>query len=217
MSELFPAKSQVAPVEHHPAMPYAELPAFMAKLRAKDGSSARALEFTILTACRTGDTIGATRNELNKRDSLWTIPKERVKGKKGARKKDHVIPLSKAALAALDAAPEEGDYLFPGGKEGAGLSNAAMSELLKGMGYKPDYATVHGFRSTFKDWCSDMTSFPNEMSEVALSHTVSDKVEAAYRRGNMVERRRQMMEAWAKFCGGKAVGGNNVVAIGAAR
>jgi integrase len=214
LSELFPAKSQVAPVEHHPAMPYAELPAFMAKLRAKEGSSARALEFTILTACRTGDTIGATRNEINRRDSLWTIPKERVKGKKGARKKDHVIPLSKAALAALDGAPEEGNYLFPGGKEGAGLSSAAMSELLKGMGYSPDFATVHGFRSTFKDWCSDMTSFPNEMSEVALSHTVSDKVEAAYRRGNMVERRRQMMEAWAKFCGGKAVGGDNVVAIG---
>jgi integrase len=214
LSELFPAKSQVAPVEHHPAMPYADLPKFMAKLQAKEGSSARALEFTILTAARTGDTIGATRNELNKRDSLWTIPKERVKGKRGARKKDHVVPLSKAALATLDAALEEGEYLFPGGKEGAGLSNAAMSELLKGMGYSPDYATVHGFRSTFKDWCSDMTSFPNEMSEVALSHTVSDKVEAAYRRGNMVERRRQMMEAWAKFCAGKAVGGDNVVAIG---
>jgi integrase len=213
LSELFPAKAQVAPVEHHPAMPYAELPAFMAKLRAKDSVSARALEFTILTACRTGDTIGAVRKELNERDSLWTIPKERVKGKKGARRKDHVIPLSNAATAALDAVSEDGQYLFPGGKEGAGLSNAAMSELLKGMGYSPDYATVHGFRSTFKDWCSDMTSFPNEMSEVALSHTVSDKVEAAYRRGNMVERRRQMMEAWAKFCAGKAVGGNNVVAM----
>ena len=193
-------------------MPYADLPAFMAKLRAKEGSSARALEFTILTAARTGDTIGATRKELNEKDSLWTVPKERVKGKKGARRKDHVIPLSLAALSALDG-EEQGDYLFPGGKEGAGLSNAAMSELLKGMGYSPDYATVHGFRSTFKDWCSDMTSFSNEMSEVALSHTVSDKVEAAYRRGNMVERRRQMMEAWAKFCGGKSVGGNNVVTL----
>lgn len=216
LSELFPSKSQVAPVEHHPAMPYADLPAFMAKLRAKDSVSARALEFTILTAARTGDTIGATRKELNEKDSLWTVPKERVKGKKGARRKDHVIPLSRAALAALDGV-EEGNYLFPGGKEGAGLSSAAMSELLKGMGYSPEYATVHGFRSTFKDWCSDMTSFPNEMSEVALSHTVSDKVEAAYRRGNMVERRRQMMEAWAKFCAGKAVGGDNVVAIGGAR
>jgi integrase len=196
MSELFPAKSQVAPVEHHPAMPYAELPDFMAKLRAKEGSSARALEFTILTACRTGDTIGATRNELNKRDSLWTIPKERVKGKKGARRKDHIIPLSKAALIAMDEV-EEGDYLFPGGKEGSGLSNAAMSELLKGMGYAPDKA-----------------SFPNEMSEVALSHTVSDKVEAAYRRGDMVEKRRRMMEAWAKFCATTVVVGDNVVAIG---
>lgn len=214
LDQLLPAKAQVAPVEHHPAMPYADLPAFMAKLRAKEGSSARALEFTILTACRTGDTIGAVSAELNRRDSLWTIPKERVKGKKGARRKDHIVPLSKSALATLDAIDPEGDYLFPGGKEGAGLSNAAMSELLKGMGYSPDYATVHGFRSTFKDWCSDMTSFPNEMSEVALSHTVSDKVEAAYRRGNMVERRRQMMEAWAKYCGGKAVGGDNVVTIG---
>jgi integrase len=216
MSELFPAKAQVAPVEHHPALPYAEMPAFMAKLRARDSVSARALEFTILTACRTGDSIGAVRKEVNERDGLWTIPKERVKGKKGARKKDHIIPLSKAALVTLEiSSDDEPIFLFPGGKEGAGLSSAAMSELLKGMGYSPDYATVHGFRSTFKDWCSDMTSFPNEMSEVALSHTVSDKVEAAYRRGNMVERRRQMMEAWAKFCAGKAVGGNNVVAIGA--
>ena len=213
LSELFPATSQVTPVEHHPAMPYADLPAFMAKLRAKKGSSARALEFTILTAARTGDTIGATRKELNEQDSLWTVPKERLKGKRGVRRKDHVIPLSQAALAALKGVPEEGDYLFPGMK-GAGLSSAAMSELLKGMGYSPTYATVHGFRSTFKDWCSDMTSFPNEMSEVALSHTVSDKVEAAYRRGDMVERRRQMMDAWAKYCGGKAVGGDNVVAIG---
>jgi integrase len=214
LSELFPAKSQVAPVEHHPAMPYSEMPAFMAKLRAKESSSARALEFTILTACRTGDTIGAIHKELNRKDGLWTVPKERIKGKKGARKKDHVIPLSKPALAAFDGVPEEGDYLFPGGKEGAGLSSAAMSELLKGMGYSPDYATVHGFRSSFRDWVADMTSFPNEMAEIALAHTVADKVEAAYRRGNMVERRRQMMEAWAKFCGGRAVGGENVVAIG---
>lgn len=214
MSELFPAKSQVAPVEHHPALPYAELPAFMAKLRAKDSVSARALEFTILTACRTGDTIGAKQEELNRREALWTIPKERVKGKKGARRKDHVIPLSKPALVALDAAAGEGQYLFSSGKEDAGLSNAAMSELLKGMGYSPDYATVHGFRSSFRDWVADMTSYPNEMAEIALAHTVADKVEAAYRRGNMVEKRRRMMDDWAKFCAGKIVGGTNVVAIG---
>lgn len=214
LDQLLPARAQVAPVEHHPAMPYAEMPAFMAKLRVKEGVSARALEFTILTACRTGDTIGAVRDELSEDDRLWTIPKERVKGKKGARKKDHVIPLSKRAAAAVDAVAGDGNYLFAGGKEGAGLSNAAMSELLKGMGYSPSYATVHGFRSTFKDWCAEMTAYPNEMSEVALSHTVSDKVEAAYRRGNMLEKRRRMMEDWAAYCGGKAVGGANVVAIG---
>jgi integrase len=144
------------------------------------------------------------------------VPAARVKGKKGARKRDHVVPLSRQALAALDAVPvEEGsDYIFPGGKEGEGLSNAAMSELLKGMGYSPDVATVHGFRSTFTDWVADETDYPNEMSELAKAHTVSDKVERAYRRGNMREKRRRMMADWAMYCDGKAIGGNNVVAIG---
>jgi integrase len=214
LSELFPARAQVAPVEHHPAMPYAELPDFMAKLRAKEGASARALEFTILTACRTGDAIGATTDELNKTEALWTIPKDRLKGKRGVRKKDHLIPLSQAAMAALNETEEGEAYLFPGGKEGAGLSNAAMSELLKGMGYSPDCATVHGFRSSFRDWVADRTNYPNEMAEIALAHTVADKVEAAYRRGDMVERRRRMMDDWAKFCAGMAVVGDNVVAIG---
>lgn len=215
LDQLLPAKSQVSPVENHPALPYAELPAFMAKLRAKEGVSARALEFTILTVARTGDTIGATRREINKADKLWTVPAERLKGKKGGRKRDHVVPLTEQAIAALDAVPVEGSYLFPGGKEGAGLSNAAMSELLKGMGYSPDYATVHGFRSTFKDWAGDLTACPNEMSEMAMAHTVSDKVEAAYRRGDMREKRRRMMADWAAYCDGKAVGGDNVVKIGA--
>jgi integrase len=214
LDQLLPAKSQVSPVENHPALPYAELPNFMAKLRAKEGVSARALEFTILTVARTGDTIGATRKEIHKAEKLWTVPAARVKGKKGARKRDHVVPLTKQALAAIDAVPVEGSYIFPGGKEGAGLSNAAMSELLKGMGYSPDYATVHGFRSTFKDWAGDLTAYPNEMSEIAMAHTVDDKVEAAYRRSDMRERRRRMMADWAAFCGGKAVGGNNVVTIG---
>ena len=217
LDQLLPAKSQVSPVENHPALPYAELPEFMAKLRAKEGVSARALEFTILTVARTGDTIGATRREISKTDKLWTVPAARVKGKRGARKRDHVVPLTKQALAVLAEVPEEGVYIFPGGKEGAGLSNAAMSELLKGMGYKPDYATVHGFRSTFKDWCGDMTAYPNEMSEIAMAHTVDDKVEAAYRRSDMRERRRRMMADWAAYCDGKEIGGANVVKIGAQR
>jgi integrase len=211
MDQLLPSKSQVSPVKNHPALPYAELPDFMAKLRAKKGVSARALEFTILTVARTGDTIGAPRREIDKAEKLWTVPAARVKGKKGARKRDHVVPLTKQALAALDAVPVEGDFLFPGGKEDTGLSNAAMSELLEGMGYLPEYATVHGFRSTFKDWCGDLTAYPNEMSEIAMAHTVDDKVEAAYRRSDMREKRRRMMADWAAFCDGKAVGGKNVV------
>lgn len=217
LDQLLPAKSQVAPVENHPALPYRELPTFMGKLRAKEGVSARALEFTILTVARTSDTIGATRKEIDKAERIWTVPAARVKGKKGARKRDHVVPLTKQALTALDAVPVEGDYVFPGGKEGAGLSNAAMSELLKGMGYDPSVATVHGFRSTFKDWASDLTAYPNEMSEMALSHTVPDKVEAAYRRSDMREKRRRLMADWAAYCYGKAVGGSNVVEIGAKR
>jgi integrase len=217
LDQLLPAKSQVSPVENHPALPYAELPAFMAKLRAKEGVSARALEFTILTVARTGDTIGGKWKEINKTEKLWTVPAARVKGKKGARKRDHVVPLTKQALAALDAVPKEGAYIFPGGKEDAGLSNAAMSELLKGMGYSPEYATVHGFRSTFKDWAGDLTAYPNEMSEMAMAHTVDDKVEAAYRRSDMREKRRRMMADWAAYCGGKTVGGDNVVRIGRGR
>ena len=198
LDQLLPARSQVAPVEHHAALSYADLPAFMVKLRAKEGVSARALEFTILTIARTGDTIGATWKEVDKAEKLWTVPAARVKGKKGARKRDHVVPLSNQALSILKKAATDETYLFPSGK--AGLSNAAMSELLKGMGYAPDVATVHGFRSTFKDWCSEQTSYPNELSEMAMAHTVSDKVEAAYRRGDMREKRRKLMADWAAFC-----------------
>jgi integrase len=212
LDQLLPARSQVAPVEHHAALPYADLPAFMTKLRAKEGVSARALEFTILTAARTGDTIGATRPEIDSAEKTWTVPAARVKGKKGARKRDHVVPLPDQAFALLE--DSEGEFIFPGGKEGAGLSNAAMSELLKGMGYAPDVATVHGFRSTFKDWASEQTAYDSDLSEMALAHTVKNKVEAAYRRGDMLEKRRRMMADWAAYCDGKAIGGDNVVKIG---
>ncbi len=217
LDQLLPARSQVAPVEHHAALPYAQLPAFMAKLRAKEGVSARALEFTILTAARTGDTIGARWQEVDRAEKLWTVPAARMKGKKGTRRRDHVVPLPDQALAMLEDLSSEGDFIFAGGKEGAGLSNAAMSELLKGMGYAPDVATVHGFRSAFKDWCSEQTAYPNELSEMAMAHTVSDKVEAAYRRGDMIEKRRRLMADWAEFCASSARGASaNVVALRAA-
>lgn len=212
LAQLLPARSQVAPVEHHAALPYAELPAFMTKLRNRDSVSARALEFTILAACRTSDTVGATWNEIDEQEGLWTVSAARMKGKRGARKRDHVVPLTASMVKLLKSLTSDGDYLFPGAKAG-GLSTAAMDQLLKGMGYGSDRATVHGFRSTFKDWASEQTSYPNEMSEMALAHTVADKVEAAYRRGDMREKRRRLMADWSAFCEGKRVGGDNVVGI----
>jgi integrase len=200
LDQLLPPKSQVSPVEHHPALPYRDLPAFMDKLRKRDGISARALEYTILTVARTGDTIGAKWSEVDSSEKQWVVPAARMKGRKGSAKRDHVVPLSDRALAVLEDLPREGDFIFPGGIEGEGLSNMAMAELLKEMGYSGDIATVHGFRSTFKDWAAEQTAYPNEMSEMAMAHAVSNKVEAAYRRGDMREKRRRMMQDFAKFC-----------------
>jgi integrase len=198
LDKLLPARSRVAPVEHHKALPYADLPRFMAELRRRDSLSARALEYTILTAARTNDTIEAVRIEVDREGCTWTVPAARLKGKKGARKRDHVVPLSDRALQILNDLSRRSEYLFPH-DNGEPLSNMAMLELLQGMRFGEDL-TVHGFRSTFKDWCSEQTGYPNEMSEMALAHTVSDKVEAAYRRGDMREKRRQLMADWATYC-----------------
>lgn len=211
LDQLLPARSKVAPVKNHAALSYSKIPAFMGKLREKDGVSARALEFTILTAARTGEAIGATWGEIDETAKLWTVPAGRMKGKKGTRKRDHVVPLSDRALKVLADLPREAEYVFPGSKANAPLSNMAMLELLKGM---EAGLTVHGFRSAFKDWCSEQTAYPNELSEMALAHTVSDKVEAAYRRGDMVDKRRRLMADWAAFCAGPSIAGDNVVAIG---
>ncbi|PDT58874.1 integrase [Bradyrhizobium diazoefficiens] len=215
LDQLLPRKTQVAPVEHFAALPYKQLPAFMKKLRKRDGISARALEFTILNITRTANTIGAKWSQIDEKEQTWTIPGELMKGKKGKRRPDHTIPLSDRAMAILQDLPREGDFVFPGAKEGAGLSNMAMAETLREMGYEGDTATVHGFRSTFKDWASEQTSYANELTEMAMAHIVSNKVEAAYRRGDMREKRRRLMEDWAGYCEGQKVGGDNVVAIGA--
>jgi integrase len=216
LDQLLPKKSQVAPVENHPALPYAQLPEFMADLRRRDGFGARALEYSILTAARTADTIGGKWTEIDLRDNLWTVPKDRMKGQRGARKRDHVVPLVRQTLAILAAMPRGeggGEYLFPG-NPGEPLSNAAMAAVIDRMNEDRVKAGLpkwvdpqqggreivpHGFRSTFKDWCTEETEYPNEMSEMALAHTLPDKVEAAYRRGNMRERRRHMMADWATF------------------
>jgi integrase len=214
LDQLLPARSAVAPVQHHKAMPYVDLPRFMADLRARNSVSARALEFTILTAVRTSDTIEGTWQEVNDDARLWTIPGTRLKGKKGKKRSDHAIPLCDRAMTILENLPREGGYLFAGAEEGGPLSNMAMLEFLQGMPGLSDL-TVHGFRSTFKDWCAEQTAYPNELSEMALAHTVSDKVEAAYRRGDMREKRRRLMEDWATYCSSPpaAVRGDNVVAM----
>ena len=189
-----PAHGASKRVRHHPAMPFAELPAFMADLRKRDSVSARVLEFTILTAARTGEAIGAKWSEFDLDAGVWTIPAERMKASK-----EHEVPLSKRALEILTELPRErGGYVFPGGKAKAPLSNMAMLELLRGM--RGDGIAVHGFRSTFRDWAGDRTNYAREVIEHALAHRIKDKAEASYRRSAALEKRRQLMEAWARYC-----------------
>jgi len=195
LENLLPKRSKVRRVEHHAALPYAEIGAFIAELHEQVGTSAHALEFTILTAGRTGEVLGAKWSEINLADCLWIVPAERMKAAK-----EHRVPLSGAALAILGEPGTPGDYVFPGGSNGRPLSNMSMLMLLRRMGRSA--LTVHGFRSTFMDWATERTTFPAEMRDMALAHTVSDKVEAAYRRGDLFERRMEMMAAWAQFCAG---------------
>ena len=182
-------------VEHHAALPYAELPAFLASLREQEGIAARALEFLILTAARTGEVIGARWNEIDLLDKTWTVPAARMKAHR-----EHRVPLSARALAILDEmqAARHGDagdaFVFPGGKAGKPLSNMAFLMLLRRMG-RGDL-TAHGFRATFKTWASERTSFQNEIVEAALAHVIGGKVEQAYRRGDMFEKRRRLMQQW---------------------
>jgi integrase len=208
LEQLLPKKSKVAAAwrrangkgEHLAAMDFCELPDFMSRLRQRNSVGARALEFTILTGKRTEEVIGARWREISFCEKLWTIPAGRMKGER-----EHRVPLSEAALAVLDAMrPGDGEvdpaaFIFPGGKPGRGFSNAAMRKLLqKGMGRAG--LTVHGFRSSFRDWAAERTKFAWEVTEMALAHVVSDNVEAAYRRGDSFEKRRQLAQAWAQFC-----------------
>ena len=207
LDHLLPARSKVRRVKHHAALSYAELPDFIAKLRAQEGVAARALEFTILTAARTGDTIGAVWYEVNTSDKVWTVPADRMKAGK-----EHRVPLSSRALAILREGHDmqTSDYVFPGGKAGKPLSNMAMTEVLRRMGRRD--ITVHGFRSTFRDWAAERTNFPSEVVEMALAHAVGDKVEAAYRRGDLFEKRRRLMAEWASYCNTpSAVGRDKVI------
>ncbi len=195
IDNLLPEISKRRRVKHHPALPYVELGEFVAELRKQEGVAARALEFLILTAARTGEVIGARPGEFNLDAALWTIPGERMKAGK-----EHRVPLSSRVVAIIREIEKthKGDFVFPGGKEGKPLSNMAMLELLKRM--ERGNLTVHGFRSTFRDWAAERTNYPREVCEMALAHAVSDQVEAAYRRGDLFEKRRRLMLEWTKHC-----------------
>jgi len=181
--------------EHHAALPYREIGAFMADLRQQPGVAARALEFAILTAARTSEVIGARWDEIDMADRIWTVPADRMKAGK-----EHRVPLSKPALAVVKtmAQSHDDDFVFPGDNPGRPLSNMAMLMLQRRMG-RADL-TTHGFRSTFRDWAGDCSNFPREVIEMALAHTLGDKVEAAYRRGDGLQKRQQLAEEWATFC-----------------
>jgi integrase len=193
--------------EHQAALPYADIPDFIVELRTELGVAPRALEFAILTALRTGDVIGATWDEIDLRARVWTIPASRMKNKKGKRKpEDHMVPLCDRAIEILEALPTEENNPFvfiskTHRKNGKGLSNMAMLKLLQ-QDMKRD-VTVHGFRSTFRDWAAEETEHPDFVAEKALAHVIKNKVEAAYRRGALFEKRRALMNDWAAYCDGR--------------
>jgi integrase len=206
LENLLPARSKVQRVEHHAALPYPEIGSFMAELRQRDGTAALAFEFAILTAARTGEAVGARWSEFDLAQRLWTVPPERMKGGKL-----HRVPLSDAALTILEKMGNirQSDFVFPGAKSDQPLSNMALAMTLRRMG-RGDL-TVHGFRSTFRDWAAERTDFPTEVAEMALAHVVGDKVEAAYRRGDLFQKRRALAQAWASYCAGVPEG--NVVSL----
>ncbi|KQP80636.1 integrase [Methylobacterium sp. Leaf117] len=197
LQNLLPKRSKVRRVAHHAALPYSEMASFMAELRTREVVVARALEFTILTAARTGEAMGARWVEIDLSAAMWTIPAERMKGGR-----EHRVPLSAAAVDLLKVlpGPSAGEFVFPGG-HGKPLPKTSMLELLKQV-QRLD-VTVHGFRSTFRDWAAETTNFPSDVVEMALAHAVSDKVEAAYRRGDLFAKRRELMDAWAQHIRGR--------------
>ncbi|MBM3370116.1 MAG: DUF4102 domain-containing protein [Betaproteobacteria bacterium] len=190
-----PARRKVAPVQHHAAITVLEMPAFMKQLRGMDGVSARALEFLTLTAARSGEVRGMTWGEVDLINKLWTVPASRMKAKK-----EHRVSLSDAALLILESIKRVNgvNLVFPGTRGGA-LSDMSLTAVMRRMGLE---AVPHGLRSSFRNWTAEMTSYPNEVAEMALAHTVSSATEAAYRRGDLLEKRRPMMTDWADFLKG---------------
>ena len=192
LDHLLPRPGKIAKVEHHKAMPYMDVPSFLTKLNQVEGMGARAVHFTILTAGRSGEVRGARWSEIDLAGKVWTIPSERMKAKR-----EHRVPLSKEAVTLLESMPrlKDCDFVFWGSK-GNEVSDMTLSAVLRRMGL--DF-TVHGFRSTFRDWTAERTDFPREIAEAALAHTNADKVEAAYLRSEHFDKRRVLMQQWATF------------------
>ena len=199
LQHMLPARSKVKKVVHHPALPYAEMPDFWTSLKKQPGTAAEALQFTILTAARTGEALGATWEEIDLENAVWTVPVERMKAGE-----EHRVPLAPEAVKLLRKLKKQrtNGYVFLGAKKDSPLSNMSMLMVLRRM--KREDIKVHGFRSTFRDWAAEKTDTPREVAEQALAHTLSDKVEAAYRRSDLFEKRKALMEEWAAYCGKKA-------------
>jgi integrase len=216
---LLPARAKVRKVQHHAALPFDDIPEFLIALRGREGVAAMALEFVILTAARTGEALGATWGELDLDAKVWTIPAGRMKADR-----EHRVPLSATAVAVLDRVrpsaltsggkPVRTAPVFPGPRRALPMSNMALLMLLRRM--KREDLTAHGFRSTFSDWAAERTAYLREVVEMALAHAVENRVEAAYRRGDLFDKRRQLMAAWARFCTESANSTATVVPIGAA-
>lgn len=188
-------------VPHYPAMPYQEVPAFLIELRALKSTSAKALEFTILTVCRTSEVLKAEWNEIDLDNATWTIPAQRMKARV-----EHRVPLSEQALAVLMSLPKlaNNPFVFPGGKMGRPLSGMALLMVMRGLGHgvngEKSKAVPHAFRSSFRDWVGEETGFASNVAEAALAHQISNAVQAAYERGDKFKKRRELMQAWADYC-----------------
>lgn len=206
LDKLLPKREKVKAVQHHPALPWPELPAFMAEVAQLEGSSYRAIEMTILTACRTSEVLNARWDEIDLQARVWTVPADRMK-----MRKEHRVPLAEALVALLKALPRVigNPYLFPGMKAARPLSNMAMLMALRQMNRTE--LTMHGFRSTFRDWAGECTPHPRDVCEQALAHSLGNAVEAAYRRGDLFEKRRALMDDWAAYATRRAP--DNVVSI----
>ena len=196
LSEVLPKPSKVASASHHAALPWAEMGQFMQALRTMPGTGSLAMQLIILTATRTSEVIEAKWTEFKLNAGLWVIPKERMKGFR-----EHRVPLSKQAVALLAQVKRDNkasEFVFPGSKLERPISNMTCLAALKRMGRSD--LTVHGFRSTFRDWAAESTAYPRDVCEMALAHAIEDKSEAAYRRGDLLEKRAQLMSEWADFC-----------------